>query len=77
MADIYTEDQLTTLDRIDAFLERRELDDAKRRLSMLSVAELRALAVHYFGPHCDADEMRKADLIAEIAPEYVADGRLV
>ncbi len=47
---------------------------AKAMLSKLSVAELRVLMAHYCrGVASDYSDMRKRDLIDEIAPEYAYD----
>lgn len=67
-------------DAIDAFLEMedrafwRDVARAKALLSKLRVSELRVLMAHYAkGRPEDFNDVRKPDLIDEIAPEYVAD----
>jgi hypothetical protein len=49
--------------------------DAEKRLHKLNMAELRMRARYYFEKYCDAQDMRKADLVWEVAPELVADDR--
>lgn len=47
---------------------------AADRLRKLNVAELRVLMAHYCkGEPSDYSDMRKADLVAEIAPELADD----
>lgn len=65
-------------DVIDEFEEMEHLmlatECAKAMLAKLNVAELRVLMAHYSrGKPADFNDMRKPDLIAEIAPEYAVD----
>ena len=67
----------TSRDAIDE-LEHREqmlaVQDAADRLRKLNVAELRVLMAHYCkGVPSDYSDVRKADLVAEIAPELAYD----
>lgn len=70
-------------DAIDEFEGLLELDHreemlavqcAADRLRKLNVAELRVLMAHYCkGNPSDYSDMRKSDLVAEIAHEFAAD----
>jgi hypothetical protein len=66
---------MKTLDAFDAFEHTMwlwDIEDAKSRLQLLSVGELRVLYRHYL-KHDDG--LKKADMIDVLAPELVADER--
>ncbi len=74
MSDVWTEeDHDRALLAEENFEFSLAMELAQTKLAKLNVAELRVLMAHYCGgkPRDYAD-MRKADMVCEIAPEYAA-----
>ena len=68
----YTDSDLDALEALAESHYGRDAALAATLLRKLTVRELRVLHRHYFKTG-GADELRKADLIDEIAGEYAAD----
>lgn len=69
----FNDDDTARLQALQAEHDESQFDKqcAAALLRKLSVRELRILHGHYF-PRCGAEELRKSDLISEIAPVYAS-----